>query len=594
MNLPEPQAQGMAVSHSRLIFILTAALALSLILTPPAHAAGPPVSFNPAVTQAVGYGLGTPLTGDFDGDGNDDIAIPYAEIPGVCVLLGNGDVTFTRVTPEASVGFQPSILASADFNEDSNLDLVLIDRNASDLPVLLGHGDGSFAAGTPISSGVFPSCVTCDDLNGDHHTDVLITGQLEDRVVVRLGNGNGTFTAAADETVGSRTGWVDTGDFNGDGDVDMAVTNLNDNTVSVRMGNGDGTFSAAETETVGARPQGIAVGDLNNDGRDDFAVANWLGASVWIRTSNGDGTFSAAETQAVGYPHSVLLQDMNKDGALDLISTLYVEGSPNPGQVALALGNGDGTFEEPMMMEVGAQGRFSAAGDFNDDKWPDIVTAAGDGNTLAILVNRKLETVMNVAAYSPSLAYNHLITFSTTLFCDDAPIQPPTGVMLWSKRAAGGSSRLLGLSAFDRGLGAYRTSLRMTENTIFEVRFTGDETYSAFNSGEMQVGAQAYLSKPWIRPLPVRRVGLFTIGGTLKPAHSGYTAIYFYRYYRGAYRYFCRRWARNRSSSAMSEYRYTFRTNWSRKYSGRYMAFARHEDASHVMTRSPKLYFTVR
>src|SRR5579862_2761748 len=64
--------------------------------------------------------------GDFDHDGNLDLAIVCASINtnNVIILLGNGDGTFRQGASYTAPS--PESLVAADFNHDGNLDLAVV------------------------------------------------------------------------------------------------------------------------------------------------------------------------------------------------------------------------------------------------------------------------------------------------------------------------------------------------------------------------------------------------------------------------------------------------------------------------------------
>lgn len=109
------------------------------------------------------------MAGDFNGDGNLDLAVGLNDIsPSVDILLGDGTGNFTQVTknPITAAG-SPALVQ--DFNGDGIPDLLLTSEGSGLITVLLGNGDGTFkvAPGSPFSTnyGVYPIVVA--DFNGD-------------------------------------------------------------------------------------------------------------------------------------------------------------------------------------------------------------------------------------------------------------------------------------------------------------------------------------------------------------------------------------------------------------------------------------------
>jgi hypothetical protein len=165
------------------------------------------------------------------------------------------------------------------------------------------------------------------------------------------------------------------GDFNHDGKLDMAVASISTATqVSVLLGNGDGTFKPAVNYDSGYLPNSVVSADFNGDGNLDLAVADSGSSSnnVAILLGNGDGTFQAPKFYSTpSAPTFVTVGDFNNDHKLDLVLT--------DGQyVSVMLGNGDGTFQPPINTSPAHAPVSLGVGQFNADGKLDVVVAQED------------------------------------------------------------------------------------------------------------------------------------------------------------------------------------------------------------------------
>src|ERR1700687_238606 len=90
-----------------------------------------------AVRYAVAPNLASVAVGDFNGDGNMDLAISSASAPvgAVTVLLGNGDGTFRNALPYG--GGPATALAVGDLNGDGKPDLAMTGGLSDSVVVLL-------------------------------------------------------------------------------------------------------------------------------------------------------------------------------------------------------------------------------------------------------------------------------------------------------------------------------------------------------------------------------------------------------------------------------------------------------------------------
>src|SRR4029077_15104247 len=130
------------------------------------------------------------------------------------------------------------------------------------------------------------------------------------------------------------------------------------------------------TSAAGDSLTSVAVGDFNGDGKPDLVAGTGTGLDVLL--GDGDGTFQVKSrvpflvdpsvpdlTEAVT---SVAVGDFRGDGKQDIVANAS-------GNLNVLLGNGDGTFQGPVTLNVGAAVDSLVLGDFTGDGKLDIVTS---------------------------------------------------------------------------------------------------------------------------------------------------------------------------------------------------------------------------
>jgi VCBS repeat protein len=372
------------------------------------------LSFADAVSY-VALALGTNsqsiAVGDFDGGGKLDLAVANEgeATNNVSVFLGNGDGTFpTRKDFPAALTFPVTTLVAADLNGDGKLDLAA----ASNSELALLNNDGSanlFGAATVVPAvGNGTRNMTAGDFDGTNGTDLVVTSTAGNNISVLLNNGSGAFNPKTDfdggggKIFGPR-GVVAT-DFNGDGKIDLALADFGVDlagkfNLNILFNNGSGAFPAAQDFIASATSanQGIAAGDFNGDGKNDVVVSNLDDHVVYVFLNDGSGSFGSAVPYSTGDDcGAVAVADFDLDGNLDIAAADAVGQDAVHGDVAVLLGNGDGTFQDKKLFSAGTTAgtinnpRSITVGDFNGDGKPDIALVNNNNGinpSVSILLN---------------------------------------------------------------------------------------------------------------------------------------------------------------------------------------------------------------
>jgi len=209
--------------------------------------------------------------------------------PGISVQLGLGQGMFAART-DIPFGRFPDAITVGDFNGDGNPDLAVADPLAAKVTLLLGAGSGVFGLPTVVLDHIPANVVLARDVDRDGRLDLAVTYKdncdSKGGVAVLKGNGNGTFASPSDYVTPGGSYGVAIGDLDGDGNYDLATAN-GTSTVSVLFGASDGTFgSRADFGTV-PNPVSVAIGDLDGDGRPDLVVGTYAGNSVSLLFNRG-------------------------------------------------------------------------------------------------------------------------------------------------------------------------------------------------------------------------------------------------------------------------------------------------------------------
>src|SRR5262249_36347335 len=147
-------------------------------------------AFSPAAGSPVSVGT-APISVavvDFNGDGKQDLATANRDSNNVSVLLGDGSGAFSPASRSPlSVRRYPLSVAVGDFNGDGNLDIAVANAGSKNVSVLLGYGTGAFRAASPLSVGRSPISVVVGDFNQDGKPDIAVANNDSANVSVLLG-----------------------------------------------------------------------------------------------------------------------------------------------------------------------------------------------------------------------------------------------------------------------------------------------------------------------------------------------------------------------------------------------------------------------
>jgi hypothetical protein len=253
------------------------------------------------------------------------------------------------------------------------------------LPVLLARAQAEyFAAGVLLPCGDPPTRVIAAELDGQPGLDLATAADGAGTVSILRNLGGGQFAAPISVVVeaGVIHYTLCAADLDGDHDQDLIVGHGSH--LSILVNDGAGGFTpGAELPTNGQYvARECCAGDVDGDGDQDVLWGNpLLGGGLWLAI-NQDGVF-APPVELFHYKAAdPVLARLDDDPHLDAVCH-----RESTREVAVLLGRGDGTFQDPVFLPLalsyGFQLRDLAVADMDGDGDPDLAVAASSPSSAA-------------------------------------------------------------------------------------------------------------------------------------------------------------------------------------------------------------------
>lgn len=341
------------------------------------------------------------VAGDFNEDGNADLAVNVTGFDNIAFLMGDGLGGFT-LAGRVSTDTLPKGLAAADMNRDKHIDLVGCSNWGYNADVHLGDGAGGFGTrDVTVQAEGGPNRLVLADFNNDKLLDMIVVGPDEGVALTYLGNGKGGFNLPffeIEDNIPHCQG-ITSGDFNRDGNQDVVFTSFIDkrpgNThLEIFFGDGTGEFPTRTEVLCADLAVSVRTGDLNGDGFLDLVVGgagpeNTTGNFVQMFLGDGAGNFTLKQTiplESGAIKGEIALADLNEDGRLDVAFPVAASGVRHVPSVTVHtfFGDGTGNMTQGADVTVGAEPHTAVAFDANKDGHLDLAVSNRTDGTVSI------------------------------------------------------------------------------------------------------------------------------------------------------------------------------------------------------------------
>jgi len=348
------------------------------------------IGFNPKVDYPIASTPDQIAIGDWDGDGDMDLASTCDGPERVAFHFNDGNGVYTfGYNLYLTSNSNPKGITAADIDGDGDDDLVVVAYGHDHIHTLENLGFGAFALADnfPVSHGA--TYVTAALIDGDDDVDLVVTCRDSGVVDVLRNLGGGSFGPATSYPAGADTRGVCAADLDQDDDLDLAVASHDDEELILFMNDGTGFFADGIHHSMfPLKPESVVAADLDGDGDMDLATAGWSvqfgidELSLFFQMSPGTFVNGITYPTLGTDPSYLFAADFDLDADIDL--AVVNESSDD---VSVFANDSTGDFSLPLLFATGVDPGHLCGADFDGNGSTDLVTTNEAGGSISVLMN---------------------------------------------------------------------------------------------------------------------------------------------------------------------------------------------------------------
>jgi hypothetical protein len=331
--------------------------------------------------------IGALATMDLDGDGFEDVIVGNRDSDEISIFLN----TSAEGVPLSSLRLEDTLNAPAsgtvgmsvgDFDGDGQQELAVAVANPPQLLVYEMDAEGGLAE-PPVALDTTGQIAGIDVGPILIDRDAIAVSVIDSQRVIFFGSSDGAYAQLGSVQLDHAPGGISLADVVGDNAMDLIVTDPENDAAHLYEQTGELAFAEPISISTLAGPIGADAADMDNDGDNEVVVQTGAGRQVQVFAEDS-GTWSLwGQANAAGIGIGFGVGDMNDDGFPDIVSTVQASNR----NLRLNISDGQGGFSLQTRTRVGSAARSIRLLDLNNNGDLDLVVGSGGINGLIVLDN---------------------------------------------------------------------------------------------------------------------------------------------------------------------------------------------------------------